>query len=96
MKALRNEIRGRGFDGGRLSRAVRARAWAFNHACPARHHRFRRSLERVAQVLERVESVEALERGGWRARCAAAGDDEWVPVSEPFIILIERWEAGEG
>jgi hypothetical protein len=26
----------------------------------------------------------------------AAGDDEWVPVSEPFIILIERWEAGEG
>jgi len=26
----------------------------------------------------------------------AAGDDEWVPVSEPFIIRIERWEAGEG
>ena len=33
--------------------------WPFNHACSARHHRFRGSLERVAQVLERVESVEA-------------------------------------
>ena len=40
--------------------------WPSNHACSARHHRFRGSLERVAQVPERVESVEALERYAWR------------------------------
>jgi hypothetical protein len=46
--------------GGRLSALFGMHLWPFNHGRSAQHRRFRGSLERVAQVHERVESVEAI------------------------------------